>query len=172
MKKYTVRPMKGGSMLDHLLNNRGVELPEQVGPFLSPDYDTHTHDPFLMKDMEKAVERIMKAVQDNEKTVIYSDYDTDGIPGAVVLHDFFKKVGFDNFTNYIPHRHDEGFGLNRDAVEQFAKDGVTLLITIDCGTGDVLPVARANELGLEVIIIDHHLPAQAGLPEAFAILNP
>lgn len=158
-------------MLDHLLFHRGITDPKLAEAFLNPDFEKHTHNPFLMKDMEKAVERTLRAFRDNEKTVIYSDYDTDGIPGAVALHDFFKKAGFVNFTNYIPHRHDEGFGLNIEAIEQFAKDGVKLLITIDCGTGDILPIARANELGMEVIIIDHHLPV-GDLPKAFAILNP
>lgn len=182
-KKYAVRPIKGTTLLDHLLFHRGIASPELAEGFLAPDYEKHTHDPFLMKDMEKSVARVLKAVSENEKTVVYSDYDTDGIPGAVALHDFFKKIGFGNFTNYIPHRHDEGFGLNMEAVEQFAKDGVRLLITIDCGTADILPIARAGELGLEVIIVDHHLPAisadadTAGLttdnlPPAFAILNP
>ncbi len=172
MKKYAVRSIKGTTLLDHLLFHRGIESAEQTEKFLAPDYEKHTHDPFLMKDMEKAVERVLRAVNDKEKTIIYSDYDTDGIPGAVALHDFFKKLGFENFINYIPHRHDEGFGLNVEAIEQFATDGVKLLITIDCGTADVLPVARANELGLEVIIVDHHLPSVQGLPLAFAILNP
>ncbi len=170
-KKYAVRPIQGTSLLDHLLFYRGIESPEMTERFLNPNYNAHTHDPFSMKDMERVVERVLKAIQNNEKVVVYSDYDTDGIPAGVVLHDFFKKIGFTNFTNYIPHRHDEGFGLNVEAIEQFAKDGVKLLITLDCGTGDVLPVARANELGLEVIIIDHHLPV-GELPKAFAMLNP
>ncbi len=171
MKKYAVRPIKGTTLLDHLLFYRGIESPEAAGKFLNPDYEAHTHDPFLMKDMDKAVGRILTAVSDNEKTIIYSDYDTDGIPAAVALHDFFKKINFTNFENYIPHRHDEGFGLNIAAVEQFAREDVKLIITIDCGMGDVAPVARANELGMQVIIVDHHIP-NGELPEAFAILNP
>lgn len=164
MKKYAVRPIKGTTLLDHLLFHRGIKSPDEAEAFLNPDYEKHTHDPFLMKDMEKAVGRVLKAVVGNEKTVIYSDYDTDGIPAAVALHDFFKKIGFTNFTNYIPHRHDEGFGLNLEAVEQFAADGVKLLITIDCGTGDILPVARAREAGIDVIITDHHLPLRSESP--------
>ena len=171
MKKYAVRPIKGTTLLDHLLFYRGIESPEAAEKFLNPDYEAHTHDPFLMKDMDKAVGRILTAVSDNEKTIIYSDYDTDGIPAAVALHDFFKKINFTNFENYIPHRHDEGFGLNIAAVEQFAREDVKLIITIDCGMGDVAPVARANELGMQVIIVDHHIP-NGELPEAFAILNP
>ncbi|MEK7574886.1 MAG: single-stranded-DNA-specific exonuclease RecJ [Patescibacteria group bacterium] len=171
MKKYAVRPIKGTSLLDHLLFHRGVEGVLGGEKFLNPDYNKHTHDPFLMKDMEKVVGRIFKAITGNEKIVIYSDYDTDGIPAGVVMHDFFKKIGFTNFINYIPHRHDEGFGLNVEAVEQFARDGVKLLITLDCGTGDVAPVAKAQQLGVDVVIVDHHIPT-GELPKAFAILNP
>ena len=170
-KKYLVRPIKGTTLLDHLLISRGIEVSGESEAFLSPDYEKHTHDPYLMKDMKKVVERVLQAIKDDEKVVIYSDYDTDGIPGAVVLHDFFKKIRFSNFINYIPHRHDEGFGLNIEAVEQFSKDGVKLLITIDCGTGDVISVARAKELGLDVIVTDHHLPV-GELPSVFAMLNP
>ncbi|HEY4508526.1 MAG TPA: single-stranded-DNA-specific exonuclease RecJ, partial [Candidatus Paceibacterota bacterium] len=129
------------------------------------------HDPFLMKDMEKAVERILKAVKDDKRIAIFSDYDADGIPGAVVLHDFFKRIGHLNFENYIPDRHGEGFGLNSKAVEELAKAGAKLLITIDCGITDTEEVARANELGVDVIITDHHL-LNGSIPPAYAILNP
>src|SRR3989338_5374942 len=152
MKRYAVRPIKWITLLDHLLFHRGVETPEAAEKFLNPHYEKHTHDPFLMKDMEKAVSRVLKVFSGGEKTVIYSDYDTDGIPAGVALHDFFKKADFTNFSNYIPHRHDEGFGLNLEAVEQFVKDGVKLLITIDCGTGDIEPVQKARDSGIDVII--------------------
>jgi single-stranded-DNA-specific exonuclease len=170
------------NLLNRLLYYRGIRTSEDIEAFLCPSYERHTHDPFLLKDMDKVVRRIFKAIRcdeksDNgEKIVIYSDYDTDGIPGAVVLHDFFKKAGFKNFTNYIPHRHDEGFGLNSEAVAQFAKDGVKLLITIDCGIADVRQVAEAQAAGIDVIITDHHLPPRTAeketLPPAFAIVNP
>lgn len=170
-KKYSVKTIKGKTLLEHLLFHRGVIDVELTEAFLSPNYEKHTHNPFLMKDMDKVVNRILEAVEKGDKIVIYSDYDTDGIPAGVVLHNFFKKIGFVNFFNYIPHRHDEGFGLNVEAIEEFSKDSVKLVITIDCGTGDVAQIARANELGIEVIIIDHHIPGEE-LPSAFAILNP
>src|SRR3989338_5910140 len=151
-KHYSARPIKGITLLERLLFRRGVESPEMAEKFLAPDYEKHTHDPFLMKDMERAVSRVLKAFGEGEKMVIYSDYDTDGIPAGVALHDFFKKADFTNFSNYIPHRHDEGFGLNLEAVEQFVKDGVKLLITIDCGTGDIEPVQKARDSGIDVII--------------------
>src|SRR3989344_8941007 len=99
-------------LVRQLLHGRGISDAETAETFLNPNYDTHTHDPFLMKDMEKSVERILQAIQHNERIAIFSDYDADGIPGAVVLHDFFKKIGYLNFENYIPDRHGEGFGLN------------------------------------------------------------
>ncbi|MFC1801934.1 single-stranded-DNA-specific exonuclease RecJ [Patescibacteria group bacterium] len=157
-------------LLRNLLFYRGIKTREEAEIFLNPDFERDTFDPFLIKDMEKAVKRILKAIKKNEKMVIYSDYDADGIPGAVILHDFFKKVGFDNFTNYIPHRNNEGYGLNVSAIEKFADDNVKLLITVDCGITDFLEVERASELGLDVIVTDHHL-VDGGKPKAFAILN-
>ena len=159
-------------MLTRLLFGRDINL--------EVDYEKSIHDPFLMKDMDKAVERILRAIEIGEKIVIFSDYDADGIPGAVVLHDFFKKIS-ENFSargkptfgweNYIPHRGDEGFGLNHGAIEEFAKAGVKLLITIDCGITDVEEIIRAKEKGIDVIITDHHEPHEK-IPPALAILNP
>lgn len=171
MKTYSVRQKIDGDLLDHLLFHRGIKTPEDREKFLNPNYDTHTHDPFLLKDAEKAAKRIIQAIENEEKVVIYSDYDTDGIPAGVALHDLFKKIGFKNFTNYIPHRHDEGFGLNEDAIRQFIDEKVQLLITIDCGIADLGHVELAQKNGIDVIVTDHHLPGPK-LPEAFAIVNP
>ncbi len=171
MKSYVVRNKIDGDLLDHLLFYRGIKTPEEKSDFLNPNYDEQTHDPFLLKDAEKAASRIIKAVENEEKVVIYSDYDTDGIPAGVALHDLFKKIGFKNFTNYIPHRHDEGFGLNEDAIRQFMGEKVQLLITIDCGIADVEHIKLAEENGIDVIVTDHHLPGHV-LPQAFAIVNP
>jgi single-stranded-DNA-specific exonuclease len=159
-----------GELLSKLLYNRGIKEADEAGRFLNPDYERDTHDPFLILNMERAVDRIIKGIDEEEKIVIYGDYDCDGIPGSVILHDFFKKIGYKNFLNYIPHRNREGYGLNRGAVEQFARDGFTLIITVDCGITDVEEVALANELGIDVIITDHHLP-QAVLPDAYAVIN-
>lgn len=159
-------------LLKHLLYYRGIEKGIDAHEFLNPNYESGVHDPYLMKDMEKAVTRVLKAVENNEKILIYSDYDCDGIPGGVVLHDFLKKIGYNNFLNYFPHRYEEGYGVHVEAVENFHKDGVKLVITIDCGTSDVAAVEKANELGIDVIITDHHLSQEAKLPPAYAILNP
>lgn len=153
-----------------LLARRGVVTKEEAEKFLHPSYDEHLHDPFLMMDMPKAARRFADTILSGEKIAVWSDYDCDGIPGGVLLHDFLKKVGA-NFENYIPHRHDEGYGMNISGIEKLSKSGVTLVVTVDSGITDIEPIARANELGMQVIVTDHHLP-QEKLPDAFAILNP
>lgn len=153
-----------------LLARRGVVTKEDAEKFLNPSYDLHLHDPLLMTDMRKAAERFARAIISGEKIVVWSDYDCDGIPGGVLMHDFLKKAGA-NFENYIPHRHDEGYGMNVAGIEKLAKGSAKLVVTVDSGITDVEPIKRANELGMEVIVTDHHLPGEK-LPDAFAILNP
>jgi single-stranded-DNA-specific exonuclease len=106
-------------LLRKLLIYRGITAPEEIEVFLNPNYETGLHDPYLMKDMDRAVERILKAVTNDEKILIYSDYDADGIPAAVIMHDYFTGMAYENFEVYIPHRHNEGFGLHLEAVEKF-----------------------------------------------------
>lgn len=177
MPTYKLRPFQGDSLLDHLLHSRGITDPTEKTAFLSPNYDLGTHDPFLLKDMRKVVERILRAVADGEKICIYSDFDADGIPGAVVLHDFFKKILYTNTFHYIPDRHIEGFGIHRPALEQIIAQGATLIISIDCGIAEIensawIKTQKTPEgLGVDLIITDHHTPG-AVLPDAFAIINP
>jgi len=159
------------SFLQQLLYTRGIETAVDAETFLKPLYAEGLHDPFLLHDMDVAVERILKAIAGEQKIVVYSDYDCDGIPGGVVFHDFYKAIGYTNFINHIPHRHYEGFGLNVAAVEKLAEEGAELIVTIDCGVTDVDAVAKANELGVDVIITDHH-QAKEKLPDAIAIVNP
>ncbi|OHB04236.1 MAG: single-stranded-DNA-specific exonuclease RecJ [Candidatus Zambryskibacteria bacterium RIFCSPLOWO2_01_FULL_43_17] len=154
-----------------LLFHRGIDTAIKAQHFFGLDYIGHLHDPYLMKDMGKAVERIIEALERKEKILIYSDYDADGIPGGVLLREFFEKIGYRNVTNYIPHRHDEGYGLHLDAVDGFGKGEVDLMITVDCGIVDVDQISRANEHGIDVIITDHHEP-NGTTPYAYAILNP
>lgn len=158
------------SLLAGLLAARGITTKEAAENFLNPSYDAHIHDPFLMPDMAKAVERILSVMEKGERIVIWSDYDCDGIPGGALFHDFFKKIEYPNFGNYIPHRHEEGYGLNIAGLEKLASEETRLVITVDCGITDIGPVARANELGIDVIITDHHLPGEK-LPDAFAVIN-
>ncbi len=153
-----------------LLARRGVRSAAEAEAFLNPSYEEHTHDPVLMRDMPKAAERLAAAIDAGEYIAVWSDYDADGIPGAVVLHDFLKKVGA-RFTNYIPHRHLEGYGVNVDGIEKLAKEGVALIITVDSGITDVDAIARAKELGMDVIVTDHHEPGEV-LPDALAVVDP
>lgn len=158
-------------LMQQLLVNRGITEGDAARCFLNPDYDTDLHNPFLLTDMHKAVERILRAMKDNEHIVIYTDYDCDGIPGGVLLHDFFTALEYSNFENYIPHRHEEGYGFNAESVPKFHERGTTLIITVDCGITDHAAVLAANALGIDVIVTDHH-EASETLPEAFAVINP
>jgi single-stranded-DNA-specific exonuclease len=164
MEKYS-------ELLQTLLKNRGITNEAEVDKFLNPSYENDVHDPFLMRDMEKTCVRIFEAIEAEEKIMIYADYDCDGIPGAVILQDLFKKIGYKNFNIYLPQRNSEGYGLNLEAIKQFAASGIKLLITIDLGITAVAEVAQAEADGIDVIITDHHIPLET-LPHAYAILNP
>ncbi|MDB5189656.1 MAG: Single-stranded-DNA-specific exonuclease RecJ [Parcubacteria group bacterium] len=153
-----------------LLARRGVTTKAAADVFLDPSYEEHIHDPMQIKNMPKAARRVADAINAGEKIAVWSDYDCDGIPGGVILHDFLKKAGA-NFVNYIPHRHNEGYGVNEMGLEKLASEGVKLVITVDSGITDVEAVAKANELGMEVIVTDHHLPGPV-LPPAFAVIDP
>jgi len=153
-----------------LLYNRGIVTREAAEKYLNPEYERDSYDPYLIKGMGRAVERIVDAIESGERIVVYGDYDCDGIPGSVILHDFFRKINYGNFVNYIPHRHNEGYGLNTKAIDAFAKDRVSLIITVDLAITDVAEVAHAQSLGIDVIVTDHHLPQEV-LPPAFVILN-
>src|SRR3989344_1799137 len=155
-------------LFEAMLKERGV-TPEEQESFLNPDYEK-LHDPLELPDMEKARDRVIRAIRDNEHIVVFSDYDCDGLPGAVVLSDFFARIGYENISFYIPHRHDEGFGLNEEAIKEIAERGAKLLITVDCGIAGNKEVALANKLGIDVIITDHHKPNPI-LPDAYAIVN-
>lgn len=157
-------------LLEILLKNRGIKK-EDWESFLNPSYEDHLNDPFLLKGMETAVVRFFEAISNKEKIMIYSDYDADGIPAAVILHDFLKKINYENFSVYIPHRHDEGYGLHADAIEEFVKDKANLLITLDLGITANDEIAQAKVGGIDTIVIDHHLP-QESLPSAYAIIDP
>ena len=158
-------------LLELLLKNRGIKE-EDREKFLYPSYESDLYDPYLLKDMEKVCVRIFESIEAKEKIVIYTDYDCDGIPSAVIMHDFFNKIGYKNFSIYIPDRHDEGYGLHMDAIKKFIEEDVNLLITFDLGITALEEVIEAQASGIDVIITDHHLPSSEGLPNAYAILNP
>jgi len=158
-------------LLRTILEKRGIKNQKEAEIFLNPDYERDLYDPFMMKDMEKVCVKLFEIIENKEKTVIYADYDCDGIPGAVILEDLFKKIGYENYEVYIPGRNSEGYGLNLSAIKQFIEKKVKLLITIDLGITAVSEVAQAKMNGIDVIITDHHLPHKI-LPRAYVILNP
>ena len=167
-----VQKMQEEYKLNHLLAkilvNRGITDKEEVRLFLNPTRKDF-YNPYLMPDMEKAVERIEKAIKNNEKVLIYGDYDVDGITSVTVLKSFLQERGLE-VDEYIPNRLDEGYGLNKPAVEKIASEKYTLMITVDCGISAIEEVAYANSLGLEVIITDHHEPGEE-LPSAIAVVD-
>ncbi|PIR68891.1 single-stranded-DNA-specific exonuclease RecJ, partial [Candidatus Nomurabacteria bacterium CG10_big_fil_rev_8_21_14_0_10_03_31_7] len=106
-------------LLRTILEKRGIKNQKEAEIFLNPDYERDLYDPFMMKDMEKVCVKLFEIIENKEKTVIYADYDCDGIPGAVILEDLFKKIGYENYEVYIPGRNSEGYGLNLSAIKQF-----------------------------------------------------
>ena len=157
-------------LIKKILVARGIKTAAAQRNFLNPDYAKTKHDPFLLPDMKKAVERIVVAKKNNEKVTIYGDYDIDGMTATVILWESLGKFGLDVAT-YTPDRFTEGYGMNIDAVEQIAADGTKLIITVDNGTLSFDEIARARELGVDVIVTDHHTPHDE-LPDAVAVLNP
>lgn len=154
-----------------LLKNRGVISEEEIRAFLVPDYAAHTHAPELIADMAIATDRLIRAIDAGERIAVYADFDCDGIPGASVLSDFFAKIGYENVRIYIPHRDREGYGFHREAIASLARDEVSLIVTVDVGTNAFDAVAYASELGVDVIVTDHH-ELIGDLPRAVAVLNP
>jgi single-stranded-DNA-specific exonuclease len=159
------------ALVTDLLTKRGITDSEDVEKFLSPNYDSQLHDPMLLVGMEDAVRRILKAIEGGEHIAIYADFDCDGIPAAVVLSDFFNKIGYERVHVYIPHRHNEGYGLHTGAIDSLAKRGISLMITVDLGTTAGSEVRYAHGVGMDVIVTDHH-ELNGSLPEAIAVINP
>jgi len=157
------------SLFDKILATKGL-TPDQWALFVSPDYDAG-HDPFLLPDMAPAVERLVAAHQKQEKITIYGDYDIDGLTATTLLSDAFRSFGFMSVEAFIPNRFVEGYGLTIDAIEKIASDGTQLIVTVDCGSLSHKEIDRAKELGVDVIVTDHHNVA-AEQPEAIAVINP
>jgi single-stranded-DNA-specific exonuclease len=156
-------------VLSSLLVHRGISSFDDARYFFRPS-QLHLHDPFLMQDMEKAIERIEQAIAKNEKVLIYGDYDVDGTTAVALVYSFFKKR-YDNLEYYIPDRYKEGYGISTAGIDYAAANGFTLIIALDCGIKSVDKIAYANTLGVDFIICDHHLPGDE-LPAAVAILDP
>ena len=156
-------------VLAELLVARGVESFEQARSFFRPSLDD-LHDPFLMKDMDVAVERLHEAIAGKQKILVYGDYDVDGTTAVSLVYSFIRRFT-DQVDFYIPDRYDEGYGVSYKGIDWAAEGGFKLLITLDCGIKAVEKVDYAREKGIDVIICDHHLPGES-LPAAVAVLDP
>jgi single-stranded-DNA-specific exonuclease len=164
------RAMKVSPLVAALLISRGFSDEEKAYKFLNPSYDD-LHEPNLLKDMKKSVERILKAVEAGEKILIWGDYDVDGTTGTVVLRKALELIGATTGF-HVPNRFTEGYGLNIPALEKAKERGYSLVITVDCGSTAFEPIAWAQENGMDVIVTDHHLTKDHGLPNAFSVVNP
>jgi single-stranded-DNA-specific exonuclease len=156
-------------ILAQLLVERNLLTSESINNFLSPSL-SRIHDPFLMYDMDKGVKRLISALREGEDILIYGDYDVDGITSVSLLYDVLFKLG-GKVSFYIPDRVSEGYGLSERGVQYAASKGVTLIISADCGVTANQEIKQAKDLGVEIIVCDHHEPAET-IPEAYAILNP
>ncbi len=156
-------------LVSSVLASRGVSCPEQATEFLTQE-TTLVHSPFLMKDMDRAVARIDRALSDGERIAIFGDYDVDGITATCIMVDYLKGRGAD-VMHYIPRRIEDGYGLSCEAIEGLRKGGATLLVTVDCGITGVEEVAYARSIGMDVVVTDHH-ECKETLPVAAAVVDP
>ena len=156
-------------LVSSVLASRGVSCPEQATEFLTQE-TTLVHSPFLMKDMDKAVARIDRALSDGERIAIFGDYDVDGITATCIMVDYLKGRGAD-VVHYIPRRIEDGYGLSCEAIEGLRRGGATLLVTVDCGITGVEEVAYARSIGMDVVVTDHH-ECKETLPVAAAVVDP
>ena len=159
---------QAGTIIERILHGRGISEPTDIYSFLHPTQE-QMHSPYLLNDMAKAIDRIQEAKEKKEHIVIYGDYDVDGVTSTSILYMFLKEQGYD-VSYYIPNRTEEGYGLNNGAIEKISHYG-KLVITVDTGIAAVDEVAYGRELGLDMIITDHH-ECQDTLPEAYCIINP
>lgn len=167
----SVEPLVGlPSLIGKILAARGFTDPAVLEAFLSPSLKDIKH-PFSLKGVDQAVERLWKAFSENERVCIYADFDLDGTSGLALLLEGLKLLGFDNLTYYQPSRLSEGYGVHKAAIDTLKTDGVQVLITVDVGITAVEALSHARELGIDVILTDHHLPGET-LPPAYTIINP
>lgn len=172
-------------VMKKLLARRGLTKKEEIQDFLQPEYAKWVKDPIGIKGMEEGANRVVDAMKHGEKICIYSDYDCDGIPGGVLLSDFFDHLGYTNRIHYIPHRHKEGYGINKPSIDKLKKEGVALMVTVDNGITNNDEVKYAQDNGIDVIVTDHHLPLREEakgkstknkmgkqiLPKGFVVIN-
>ena len=153
-----------------VLYSRGFRDEPAVRQFLRPEI-RHLHDPFLMLGMDRAVERVRRAVAAREPIMLYGDYDVDGISSVVLLLTMLRLMGHDA-KFHVPDRLKDGYGMRAEVIDAAAEEGIRLIISLDTGIRAVEPAERARELGIDLIVTDHHLPGQDGVPQALAVVNP
>ncbi len=161
--------MEFSPIIDEILAKRGLKTKEERLSFLNPQYED-LHDPFLLQDMDRAVEAISKAIAENKQIVVYGDYDIDGLSATALLLDSLSAMGA-KVSAYIPDRFEEGYGINTEALKRLKKKGADLIITVDCGSSSHEPLTWAQNNNLDVIVTDHHLTKDS-LPPAVAVINP
>ncbi len=164
-----LQSLKIHPVLCKILVQRGIKTFDQAKDFFRPRL-TDLHSPWLMKDMEKAVERIIAAINNNEKILVFGDYDVDGTTAVACMYQFLKKI-YSSLDFYIPHRYREGYGVSKSGIDFAKENGFTLIISLDCGIKSAELIGYAKEQGIDFIVCDHHLPDEI-LPPAVAILNP
>ena len=157
-------------VLANLLVQRGIDTLEKAKKFFNPQL-SDLYDPFLMKDMDKAVERVERAVRNREKIMVYGDYDVDGTTAVALVYKFLRQIGHKDLLFYIPDRYTEGYGISTKGIDHAARKGATLIIALDCGIKAIEKVDYAKRKGVDFIICDHHLPAEE-IPRAVAVLDP
>ena len=157
-------------VLANLLVQRGIDTLEKAKKFFNPQL-SDLHDPFLMKDMDKAVERVERAVRNREKIMVYGDYDVDGTTAVALVYKFLRQIGHKDLLFYIPDRYTEGYGISTKGIDHAARKGATLIIALDCGIKATEKIVYAKSKGVDFIICDHHLPAEE-IPRAVAVLDP
>jgi single-stranded-DNA-specific exonuclease len=157
------------NLFKKILASRGLDA-GLIEDFLHPDY-AKLADPFLLPDMNLAVDRIVKAYHKQEKIIIYGDYDIDGLTATTLMNDALKALGFLNISTFIPSRFDNGYGLSKSMIKKIANDKYDLIVTVDCGSLSEPEIILANELGVDVIVTDHHTVAE-NQPPAIAVINP
>jgi single-stranded-DNA-specific exonuclease len=157
-------------VIANILVQRGIKNFEEAKKFFRPSLND-LHDPFLMKDMDKAIERLNKAIADNEKILVYGDYDVDGTTAVALVYSFLQKIIPDKIEYYIPDRYAEGYGISFQGIDYAKENGFTLIIALDCGIKAIDKINYANERNIDFIIGDHHLPGDE-LPAAVAVLDP
>jgi len=156
-------------LVAELLYRKGIKTSSEAQEFFNPSME-NLYDPFLFPDMEKAVQRILKAIDNKEKITIYGDYDVDGTTATALLYLGLKRIGA-NIDFYIPHRMIDGYGLSLTSLDTLRENGSSLIISVDCGVNAIEEINAINSMGMEIIITDHHNPKDE-LPPAFAVSIP